>query len=48
MRPMRSVLLWMARDERLRREIPRRRFAQRAVRRFMPGETLAEIGRAHV
>lgn len=42
MRPMRTALLWMARNERLRREIPRRRFAQRAVRRFMPGETLAD------
>lgn len=35
---MRSLLLWAAREPRLRDNIPRRRFAQRAVRRFMPGE----------
>jgi len=39
---MRTVLLWAARDPRLKAWIPRRRFAQRAVRRFMPGETLNE------
>ncbi len=42
MRPLRTVLLWAARNERLRTEIPRRRFAQRAVRRFMPGEELSD------
>ena len=35
---MRSALLWMARNERLAQTIPNLRFAQRAVRRFMPGE----------
>ena len=35
---MRSVLLWMARNERLAETIPNMRFAKRAVRRFMPGE----------
>jgi proline dehydrogenase len=40
MRLMRSALLWMARNERLAQSIPKRRFAQRAVRRFMPGERL--------
>lgn len=35
---MRSLLLWAAREPRLRDTIPRMRFAQRAVRRFMPGE----------
>jgi proline dehydrogenase len=35
---MRSALLWMARNERLAETIPNLRFAQRAVRRFMPGE----------
>jgi len=42
MRPLRTLLLWAARNERLRTEIPRRRFAQRAVRRFMPGEELSD------
>ena len=40
MRPIRSALLWMAENERLAKAIPNRRFAQRAVRRFMPGERL--------
>ena len=35
---MRSALLWMARNERLAETIPKLPFAQRAVRRFMPGE----------
>ena len=39
---MRSVLLWMARNERLAESIPRMRFAQRAVRRFMPGERVED------
>jgi proline dehydrogenase len=39
---MRSVLLWLARNERLARTIPRTRFAQRAVRRFMPGERVED------
>ena len=39
---MRSVLLWMARNERLQRTIPRWPFAQRAVRRFMPGERMED------
>lgn len=39
---MRSALLWMARDERLGRAIPTWPFVQRAVRRFMPGETVEE------
>ncbi len=38
MRPMRSVLLWMARNERLEHTIPSLPFARRAVRRFMPGD----------
>jgi proline dehydrogenase len=42
MRPLRSVLLWMAREPRLRDTLPRLPFAQRAVRRFMPGETVDE------
>lgn len=41
-RAMRRVLLWMARSEWLRERIPQLPFARRAVRRFMPGETLAE------
>jgi proline dehydrogenase len=35
---MRRLLLWMARNEWLRRRLPRLWFAKRAVRRFMPGE----------
>jgi proline dehydrogenase len=35
---MRSVLLWMARNERLEHTIPSLPFARRAVRRFMPGD----------
>lgn len=35
---MRSLLLWMARNRFLRRNLPRLWFAKRAVRRFMPGE----------
>ena len=42
MRPLRSALLWMARNERLAHSIPRMRFAQRAVRRFMPGERVED------
>ncbi|CAN5583977.1 proline dehydrogenase family protein [soil metagenome] len=42
MRPMRSLLLWMARDQRLRETLPRMPFARRAVRRFMPGERLED------
>jgi proline dehydrogenase len=39
---MRSALLWMARNERLAATIPSQRFAQRAVRRFMPGERVED------
>jgi len=35
---MRSILLWMARNQWLRERIPKLWFAKRAVRRFMPGE----------
>lgn len=42
MRPVRSMLLWMARQPRLRETLPRLPFARRAVRRFMPGERLED------
>lgn len=42
MRPMRSMLLWMARNERLGRTIPQLPVARRAVRRFMPGERVED------
>lgn len=42
MRPMRTLLLWAARNERLRDSVPRLPFARRAVRRFMPGERLED------
>ncbi len=37
---MRRVFLWAARNQWLRERLPRMRFMRRAVRRFMPGETL--------
>jgi proline dehydrogenase len=39
---MRRFLLWMARNAWMRDHLPRLPFAKRAVRRFMPGETLAD------
>lgn len=42
MNPMRTALLWGSRNEWLGRSLPRLRFTRRAVRRFMPGETLGE------
>lgn len=39
---MRHVLLWMARSRFLKRWLPRIWFVRRAVRRFMPGETVEE------
>ncbi|HSK93609.1 MAG TPA: proline dehydrogenase family protein [Candidatus Angelobacter sp.] len=39
---MRTILLWAARNAWLRRVVPRLWFAKRAVRRFMPGEQLAD------
>jgi proline dehydrogenase len=50
---MRHILLWMARNRWLKEHLPRLPFARRAVRRFMPGETVddalaaAEPFRAH-
>jgi proline dehydrogenase len=38
---MRRVFLWAARNRWLKEHLPRLRFMRRAVRRFMPGETLA-------
>jgi hypothetical protein len=37
---MRRVFLWAARNGWLKTRLPRFRFMKRAVRRFMPGETL--------
>ena len=37
---MRRVFLWAARNRWLKDHLPRMRFMKRAVRRFMPGETL--------
>ncbi len=39
---MRTILLWMARNPWLRERLPRLAFVRRAVRSFMPGETMAE------
>ncbi len=38
---MRRVFLWAARNTWLKRRLPQLPFMQRAVRRFMPGETMA-------
>ncbi len=40
--PMRRVFLWAARNRWLKERLPRLRFMSRAVRRFMPGETLED------
>jgi proline dehydrogenase len=40
--PMRRVFLWAARNRWLRERLPRLPFMNRAVRRFMPGETLED------
>ena len=39
---MRRVFLWAARNSWLKERLPRLRFMRRAVRRFMPGETLED------
>jgi proline dehydrogenase len=39
---MRRVFLWAARNRWLKERLPKLRFMRRAVRRFMPGETLAD------
>jgi proline dehydrogenase len=39
---MRRILLWMADNRWLKEHLPRLWFARRAVRRFMPGETMEE------
>ena len=39
---MRRLFLWAARNRWLKEHLPRMRFMRRAVRRFMPGETLAD------
>ena len=39
---MRSIFLWMARNRWLKAYLPRLWFARRAVRKFMPGETMEE------
>jgi proline dehydrogenase len=40
--PLRRVFLWAARNRWLKEHLPRMRFMRRAVRRFMPGETLGD------
>ena len=39
---MRRVFLWAARNRWLKERLPRLPFMRRAVRRFMPGETLED------
>jgi proline dehydrogenase len=43
---MRRLLLWMAGNEWMRRNLPRLWFARRAVRKFMPGESAEEAIKA--
>lgn len=45
MEMMRRTLLWASTNHTLAQRLPRRRFVQRAVRRFMPGETLEDACR---
>jgi proline dehydrogenase len=40
MRLMRRALLWASQNRTLQKRLPRYRFVRRAVRKFMPGETL--------
>lgn len=42
---MKSALLWASTNPTLARRLPRYRFVQRAVRRFMPGETVEDAFR---
>src|ERR1041385_1867188 len=42
----RSALLWVSDNQTLRQRLPRYGFVRRAVRRFMPGEELADALRA--
>ncbi len=46
MNPMRTALLWGSRNEWLGQTLPRLPFTRRAVRRFMPGETVTDALRA--
>ncbi len=41
MNPLRTALLWASRNAWLQQQVPQWGFVQRAVRRFMPGEELA-------
>jgi proline dehydrogenase len=43
---MRSLFLWLARNQWLKARLPRLWFMRRAVRRFMPGETMDDALRA--
>jgi proline dehydrogenase len=43
---MRRALLWASENTTLREQLPRYRFVKRAVRKFMPGETLDDAIRA--
>jgi proline dehydrogenase len=46
MNVVRRALLWASDNRTLREHVPRWRFVRRAVRKFMPGETLADAMRA--
>jgi proline dehydrogenase len=40
MNPARNTLLWMSGNQWMKNQVPRWKFVRRAVRRFMPGETV--------
>jgi proline dehydrogenase len=42
MNPARNTLLWMSKNQWMKSHIPRLKFVRRAVRRFMPGETVED------
>jgi proline dehydrogenase len=44
--PVRRALLWASGNRTLREHVPRWRFVRRAVRKFMPGETLGDAMQA--
>ncbi len=38
----RNILLWASRNEYLKIHVPKMKFVQKAVKRFMPGETVED------
>ena len=42
MNPVRNILLWASRNKWLKQQIPKMKFVQRAVKKFMPGENIED------